>query len=175
MAIATAAAPAAAQPAAPAQPPVRQQPIDEVAADLAYGLCPLFLAGPFSLTGPELAERGFGKTITKLPHPRLGEMSTVTAKRPDGEIVFGGAAGKNCTVIVDTPQRAPVLARLHANMAFTGLGFKPVPNPGASPEGLAVETFKAPVDNQFLYLQLIQVGGPAGTGPVIAQLFGMDK
>ena len=42
---------------------VREQPIDEVAADLAYGFCPLFLAGQFSLTGPELAQRGFGKTV----------------------------------------------------------------------------------------------------------------
>ncbi|HET9640418.1 MAG TPA: hypothetical protein VFP12_14555 [Allosphingosinicella sp.] len=158
---------------------VREQPIDEVAADLAYGFCPLLLAGQFSLTGPELAERGFGKTVSKQAHPRLGEMSLVEAKRPDGEIAFGGAAGKACTVVVRAPKaRSAVLARLRSSMSFMGLDFKPAPSPGPNVPELkdaAVETFRAPVDNQFLYLQHIQVGGPAGTGPVVAQLFAMDK
>src|SRR5688572_25253996 len=101
---------------------VREQPIDEVAADLAYGFCPLFLAGQFSLTGPELEARGFGKTIARQPHPRVGEMSLVEAKLPDGQVAFGGAAGKACTVIVTAPKstRGAVLARLRSSMAFMG-------------------------------------------------------
>jgi len=158
---------------------VRDQPIDEIAADLAYGFCPLFLAGQFSLTGPELEARGFAKTISKQPHPRIGEMSVVEAKRPDGDLAFGGAAGKACTVVVNAPgSRGAVLARLRKNMAFMGLDFKPAESPGpAVPalKGVTVETFKAPVDNQFLYLQHVQVGGTAGSGPVIAQLFATEK
>jgi hypothetical protein len=155
---------------------VRDQPIDEIAADLAYGICPLFLAGQLSLTGPELAERGFGTTVTKQPHPRVGEMSIVEAKRPDGEIAFGGASGKACTVVVKAPKaRAAVLARLRTSMAYMGLDFKPAAAPGPSLAGISAETFKAPVENQFLYLQLVQVGGPSGTGPVVAQLFATDK
>lgn len=157
---------------------VREQPIDEIAADLAYGFCPLFLAGQFSLTGPELAERGFGKTVTRQPHPRVGEMSLVEAKLPDGQIAFGGAAGKACTVMVSAPKstRDAVLARLRTSMAFMGLDFKPAESPGPSVPalaGAAIETFRAPVDNQFLYLQHIHMAGPAG--PVAAQLFAMDK
>ena len=171
------AAPAAAQPPGTAAP-LREQPIDEIAADLAYGFCPLFLAGQFSLTGPELEQRGFGKKITKQPHPRVGEMSLVEAKLPDGQIQFGGAAGKACTVIVSAPKstRAAVLARLRSNMAFTGLDFKPAASPGPSVpmlKGAAIETFKAPIDNQFLYLQHIQMDEPAGL--VVAQLFATDK
>lgn len=167
--------------AATAQPGtslVREQPIDEIAADLAYGFCPLFLAGQFSLTGPELAQRGFGKTVTRQPHPRVGEMSLVGAKLPDGQIQFGGAAGKACTVIVNAPKstRAAVLARLRSNMAFMGLDFKPAASPGPSVpalKGAKIETFKAPVDNQFLYLQHVQMDDPAGV--VVAQLFATDK
>jgi hypothetical protein len=169
-AAAIAVAPAAAQ-------PVREQPIDEVAADLTYGFCPLFLAGQFSLTGPELAARGFGKTISRQPHPRIGEMSLVEAKLPDGQVAFGGAAGKACTVIVSAPKaRAAVLARLRSSMALIGLDFKPAASPGPSVPALAgstVETFRAPVEKQFLYLQHIQMAGPAG--PVAAQLFATDQ
>jgi hypothetical protein len=161
---------------------VREQPIDEVAADLAYGFCPLFLAGQFSLTGPELEERGFAKTISKQPNPRSGEISVVEAKRPNGRVAFGGAVGKVCMVVVDAPTaRTAVLARLRSSMAFTGLDFQPVPNPGPGAEGLAalsafsVETYKASVENQFLYLQHIHMDGPAGTGVVVAQLFASDK
>jgi hypothetical protein len=176
MAFATVSTPAAAQPGS--MPLLRQQPIDEIAADLAYGFCPLFLAGQFSLTGPELAERGFDKTVSKQPHPRVGEMSLVEAKLPDGQIQFGGAAGKACTVIVHATKstRGAVLARLRSNMAFMGLDFKPAASPGPSVpalKGSTIETFRAPVETQFLYLQHIQMNDPAGV--VVAQLFATDQ
>lgn len=122
-----------------------QRPIDEEAADLAYGYCPLYLAGRFSLTGPLLESYGFGKTIQKQPHPRVGEMEMVTSKRSDGELAFGGAAGKACTVVVSGPQREAALARLRTSMAFMGLDMKPAANPGPDVTGVAVETFKAPM------------------------------
>ena len=152
---------------------VREQPIDEIAADLAYGFCPLFLAGQFSLTGPELAERGFGKTVMKQPHPRVGEMSLVEAKRPDGSIAFGGAAGKACTVVVGGASREAVLGKLRSSMAYMGLDFRPTANVGPELPGVKVETFKAPIEGQMLYVQLIQANAPKPT--VVAQLFAMDK
>jgi hypothetical protein len=173
---ALAAAPAAAQPGT--VPAVREQPIDEIAADLAYGFCPLVLAGQFSLTGPELEQRGFGKRVAKQPHPRVGEMSLVEAKLPDGRIEFGGAAGKACTVVVHTTRstRAAVLARLRSNMAYMGLDFKPAASPGPSvpiPAGSTIETFRASVEKQFLYLQHVHMPDP--TGVVVAQLFATDQ
>jgi hypothetical protein len=177
-ALSTAAALAFAAAPAPAAAQMREQPIDEIAADLAYGFCPLFLAGQFSLTGPELEQRGFGKKLSKQPHPRVGEMSLVEAKLSDGQIEFGGAAGKACTVVVHTTRstRATVLGRLRSNMAFMGLDFKPAASPGPSvpmPAGTKVETFRAPVEKQYLYLQHIHMPDP--TGVVVAQLFATDQ
>jgi hypothetical protein len=150
-----------------------QRPIDETAADLAYGYCPLYLAGRFPLTGPLMESFGFGKTIEKRPHPRVGEMEMVTSKRSDGELAFGGAVGKACTVVVAGPNRAAALARLRKSMAFMGLDMKPAANPGPKVAGLAAETFKAPLEGQMLYVQFIQASTPA---PVVAaQLFVMDK
>jgi hypothetical protein len=171
--IAAAAASLLAASAAQAQP-ARQYAIDEIAADLAYGFCPLFLAGQFPLDSPQLAERGFGTTVLKQPHPRVGEMSLVNAKHADGEIAFGGASGKACTVVVNSPsKRAIVLERLRSNMAFMGLDFETAAAPGPAPvAGLKVETFKAKVEAQFLYVQLIEQGE---AGPVVAQLFVTEK
>lgn len=158
--------------AAPA-PLDEQRPIDEDAADLAYGFCPLYLAGQFSLTGPLLESRGFDKTIHKQPHPRIGEMEMVSSKRADGELGFGGAAGKACTVVVSGPKRAAALTRLRKSMAFMGLDMKPAANPGPDIAGVAVETFKAPVEGQVLYVQLVQASAPI---PIVAaQLFVMEK
>lgn len=151
----------------------RQWPIEEIASDLAYGFCPLYLAGQFSLTAPELAERGFGPNVQKQPHPRVGEMSIVSAKHADGEIAFGGAPGKACTVVVAGPKREAALARLRETMAWTGLDFQPAANPGPDLAGVKVETFKAPVEAQMLYVQLVQADAPVPT--VAAQLFAMDK
>jgi hypothetical protein len=165
--------PAAAAQAGTVLPFDAQRPIDEVAADLAYGYCPLYLAGQFTLTGPLLESRGFGKTIARQPHPRVGQMEMVTSKRPDGELGFGGAVGKACTVVVTGPKREAALARLRKNMAYMGLDMKPVANPGPAVRGLVVETFKAPVEAQMLYVQLVQGRTPQPT--VAAQLFVMDK
>jgi hypothetical protein len=151
----------------------RQWPIEEVASDLAYGFCPLYLAGQFPLTAPELAERGFGTTVLKQPHPRVGEMSLVSAKRPDGDIAFGGAPGKACTVVITGPNREAVLARLRETMSYMGLDFEPTANPGSTLAGVTVETFKAKVDAQTLYVQLVQAGG--STPSVVAQLFAMEE
>lgn len=167
VAAALTAAPAAAQPA-------RLQPIGETAADLAFGLCPLFLSGQLALNSPELAQRGFGTTVLRQAHPTMGAISLVSAKLPDGEIAFGGASGKACTVVTNSKTPAAVLATLHTNMAFMGLDFKPAPAPGPAVAGIKpqwVETFQAPVENQILYVQLVRMGGASGNGPVVAQLF----
>jgi hypothetical protein len=158
--------------AAGAQDPPRP-PIAESAADLAYGYCPLYLAEQFSLTGPELARHGFAQKVETQQDPRFGEMRLVSAKRDDGELIFGGAAGKTCTVIISGPQREAALSKLRETMGFTGLSFQPVPHTGAQIEGIKVETFKAPVERQFLYVQLIEAGG--ATPMVSAQLFGMEE
>ena len=160
---------------APAAAPAQQRtwPIEELASDLAYGFCPLFLAGQFSLTGSELAERGFGSKVEEQPHPRVGTMSIVTAKRADGEVAFGGASGKACTVVVGGPKRDSVLAKVRQTMSFMGLDFQTTANPGPTIPGVTVETFKAPVDGQMLYVQLVQTNVPAPT--IAVQLFAMEQ
>lgn len=158
-------------PSASAQP--RTYEVAEIAGDLAYGFCPLFLANAFALDDPRLAERGFSPAVAKQANPRFGELRMVSAKRPDGEIAFGGVAGRVCTVVVTGDKRAAALARLRESMSWTGLDFKPAPHTGAKLPGVTVETFKAPVDGQMLVVQLIEAGG--ATPSVSAQLFGMAQ
>jgi hypothetical protein len=158
---------------APAGAQQREWPIDEMAADLAYGFCPLYLAGQLPLTAPELAERGFGATVSRQPHPRVGEMETVSARHKDGELTFGGAPGKACTVVVSGPKRPETLAKLRSSMAYMGLDFQPAANPGPGVAGVTAESFKAAVDGQMLYVQLVQAKVPVPT--VAAQLFAMEK
>jgi hypothetical protein len=57
-------------------------------------------------------------------------------------------------------------------MQMTGLDFKPAPS-AAAPAGITIETFKAPVEGQFLNVQLIQGGGP--TPMVSAQLYATEE
>ena len=157
--------------AAPAQG--ADKPIDEIAADLAYGYCPLYLSGQFALEGnAQLAGMGFAATVEKRPHPRFGQFEQVSLKRADGEIGFGGAAGKACNVVVIGARREAALARLRSSMSYMGLDFKPVPS-AAAPAGITIETFRAPVEGQFLNVQLIQRGGP--TPMVSAQLYVTEK
>ncbi len=151
------------------------KPIEEAAADLAYGFCPLFLAGQFPLTGnPQLTALGFGDTVEKQANARFGELQVVSARRADGELSFGGAPEKTCSVVVAGDKRDAALKMLHTNMEYMGLDFKPATDAKVpTVPGVTVETFKAPVEGQFLYVQLIQAGG--ATPIVSAQLFAMDQ
>ena len=160
--------------ATPAPAEIRaQQPVEELAADLAYGLCPLFLTGGLKLDDAQLTERGFGPAVEKLSHPRFGELTLVGAKRPDGEVAFGGAPGKLCSVVVQGPKLAAVMARLRSAMVLTGLSFSASKNLTPDVPGVNVQTFRAPIDRQTLYVQLINAGGPKPA--VMAQIFVMDK
>ncbi|HEX8622858.1 MAG TPA: hypothetical protein VF718_12900 [Allosphingosinicella sp.] len=173
LSIAAAAAACALLPAPPASAQPRAYEVAEIAGDLAYGFCPLFLADMFPLDDPRLAERGFSPAVATQANARFGELRMVSAKRADGEVSFGGVAGRICTVVVTGDKRSAALARLREAMSWTGLDFKPAPHTGAKLPGVAVETFKAPVDGQMLVLQLIEAGG--ATPSVSAQLFGMAE
>ncbi|MES2989090.1 MAG: hypothetical protein V4808_14400 [Pseudomonadota bacterium] len=150
------------------------KPIAEVAADLAYGYCPLYLADQFAITGnPVLKDFGFGEKVETQQHPR-GELKVVSAKRADGEVAFGGVKGSICQVIVAGPNRAAAWEMLHKNMAYMGLDLKPDPANTGPKNGAKVETYKAPIEGQFLYVQLAEA--TVGPGPmVMAQIFVMDK
>lgn len=150
------------------------KPIAEAAADLAYGYCPLYLSGQFAITGnPVLKDLGFTETVDTRQHAR-GEIKVVGAKRADGELGFGGVKDQICQVIVMGPNRAAAWDMLHKNMAFAGFDLKPDPANTGPKNGAKVETYKAPLDGQFVYVQLVQADvGP--TPMVMAQIFVMDQ
>jgi hypothetical protein len=149
----------------------REFAIEEIAADLTYGFCPLYLVGQFPLTGnPQLAERGFGEAITRTP-TQAGVLETVELKRPDGTVDFGGYPDQSCMVVVTDADAAKVFDKLRQNMSFMGLDFQAagVQN---SPEG-QFQYFKAPFDGQMLYVQLGRIIEPQTKRPVVtARMYG---
>ncbi|WP_066800034.1 hypothetical protein [Sphingomonas soli] len=150
------------------------KPIAEVAADLAYGYCPLYLSGQFAITGnPVLKGFGFSEAVETREHPR-GEINIVAAERSDGELGFGGIKDSICQVIVMGAGRAAAWDMLHKNMALAGFDFKPDPANTGPKNGATLETYKAPVEDQFIYLQLVEAD--AGPSPmVMAQIFVMEE
>ncbi len=122
----------------------RTFPIEEIAADLAYGFCPLYLSSQFSLTeNPVLTERGFG------------EVEKVGAVKRDGTAAFGGVSGQVCIVTITGADGDTVLARLRSNMAFLGIPMQP----DAAHSGEKIEAFKGAIqERQVLHIQLAHTG-----------------
>jgi hypothetical protein len=149
-------------------------PIEEAAADLAYGMCPLFLAGQLPLTGNSMLDRyGLKGPVQKQAKPGFGTMEMVTARLPDGQLDFGGIPGKVCSVVVQGDSRDKALARLHRNMAMTPIPYAADPATSGERGGAKVEAFKANYEGQVHHLQLIRTSSPAVA--VVAQLFVTDK
>lgn len=145
----------------------------EIAADLAYGLCPLFVSGLLDLkTDHMLAERGFSDEVTVRPSESHGEIAEVAAIRPDGSIHFGGAAGRLCNVTVNGGDSDAVLARLHANMPLMGIDLQPDPANSRTSDTTTLEAFAGPVGDQILHLQLARV--ETSSPSIIAQLYVTD-
>jgi len=154
------------------QPWERSYTIDEIAADLAYGLCPLYLAGQLPLTGNAmLTERGLSDKVSRQASPRFGEMEQVEGIRPDGKVAFGGVPGKVCSVTVTDAQLDLISARLHRDMNLMGIPFKPEPLRVQNGGKTKVEVFKGPLDGKMLYVQLIRMQAPKPA--IVVQLFGM--
>ncbi|MCW3836532.1 hypothetical protein ACFQ1E_10085 [Sphingomonas canadensis] len=153
------------------------RPVDETAADLAYGLCPLFLAGQLTLDDPQVSDRGFSDQIETIPDEGLGDFQAVKANLADGDVLFGGANGNRCVVTVrnTTADRlAAVWATLHKNMAYSGLPYKLDPKSSGEEGSDKVETWRADLGTgQFLYLALVSSGGRIPL--VSAQLFLRDE
>lgn len=141
--------------------------IQEIAADLAYGFCPLYLSSQFPLTdNPMLAERGFGKEVTRSPDVRFGEVEQVKAVKPDGTAAFGGVSGQVCNVTITGADGDAVLARLKSNMPFLGIPMQP----DATHSGEQVEAFKGAIqEGQVLHIQLARTGDAGKT--IVAQLY----
>lgn len=151
----------------------RVYPVEEVAADVSYGFCPLYLTEQFPLTGnPLLAERGFGETVQTSHNDRFGEIEQVVAVLPDGAVAFGGASGQVCTTTVTGDNLEIVWAQLHKSMSYMGFDFQPDPENTGDRGTSKLETFKAPVEGQQLYLQLARTTEPTA---VVAQLFVMAE
>jgi len=144
---------------------------DEVAADMSYGFCPLFLAGQFPLTdNPRLAERGFGNTITKKRDTRFGEFAQVIRKVADGGVAFGGVAGKVCSVTITGANLDKIYLRLRKDKALTGIEFEADAKQSGQKGAALVEAYKGQVEGQMLNLQLIRMKKPAPA--IVVQLFG---
>jgi hypothetical protein len=146
----------------------------EIAADLAYGLCPLLLAGQLDLANDHLLkERGFSSEVSVKPNANFGEISEVVAIRPDGVIYFAGATGRLCNVTANGDSRDEVLARLRSDMSFMGIDLQPDAANSGTFGGTTIEAFAGPIESQVLHLQLGVADVPQPS--VIAQLSVTDE
>lgn len=144
------------------------KPIDEVATTLAYGFCPLFVDAGFSLeSNAALSSMGFEGKPEAGKDERFGDIETLTAKRTDGGLTFGGKLGKFCSVVVTGPQRIAALAKLRAMMPRMGLDLK---SQGTRDLGeMKLETFKGPFGDKFLTVLLLDANA-AQSPATVAQL-----
>jgi hypothetical protein len=152
--------------------------VEGIASDLAFGYCPLYLAGQFPLTGNEkLTALGFTNAPQTIPGASVGDSVNVSQQRGDVTLSFGGIPNKLCQVQVIGADPKIVLAKLHEGLGYLPYTFKPVPeSSGTQPNGATVETVKAEAQpGVMLNVQLVQATLQDGSKLVGAQLFVTDK
>ncbi|MBO9715213.1 hypothetical protein [Sphingomonas sp.] len=156
------------------------QGIADLAATLAYQLCPDYLAGRVRIEGnPQLTSLGFAAQIIRSANPQMGTMEIRSAVRDDGEVSFGGAPGKLCQVNVYGAKASAALDRFRAGLVSLPYKFEPDPaNSGQRANGATVDTRMTRIQDRgntlVLRVQFVQ-GDLHGTPIAGFQIFGMNQ
>ena len=134
-------------------------------------ICPLYLSGQFAITGnPVLKDFALRRDdFDAAESARRDQVGRRQARRRRTR--FWRSTRKSLPGDGDRSQPSSRRGTcFHKNMTFLGLDFKPDPANTGPRNGAKLETFKAPVDGQFLYVQLVDVT-LAGTPIVTASNF----
>ena len=138
-----------------------QQPIAELAADLAYGMCPQLLQGEAALEGnADLQARGFPATARRREH-RLGEVAILGQTRADGDVTISSVDRALCQVNVIGTSADKAEALFRSGIGDLGLTFEPdvAKNVTHPTEDVRGETFVARLSST----QVIMVQFTSGT------------
>ena len=141
-----ASAPAAAQEQPAPSPAAVALPV--LAADLAYGFCPMLMNGDASLNAnADLIALGFPATAQAVTNARLPDFALLGQTTASGEVTVGGIPQSMCEVSVIGEQAEAALVTLRSGLSDLGLALEPdAANSGPVPQGNGiVEALKMPL------------------------------
>jgi hypothetical protein len=147
-------------------------PVEDIASDLAFRYCPLFLANKFPLNdNTQLDGLGFEGEIKTQPNARFGEIQYRAQNRNGLQFSFGGTVGKICQVLVVGNGSASVDAAMRKRVSKH---FAPDPSETrVNTDGSRVETLMARVsENAVLKIQFVTRPSPPTAG---FQMFMTDQ
>ncbi|NIJ22380.1 hypothetical protein FHS95_004095 [Sphingomonas naasensis] len=123
--------------------------VEGIVGDLAYGYCPMYLAGEFPLVGnDQLKKLGFTGAPNSTSSPGVGSLTFVSQKRDGITITFGGVPDQLCQINIVGPGAPSVLEKVRAKLSLLPYDFKPDPaNSGTQANGSA-EQLVAKVDDK---------------------------
>lgn len=162
--------------AAPAAAQSIPDTTDGIAQDLAYGYCPLYLAGQFPLTGnDQLKALGFTGTEQTGPNPRFGEVHFVEQKRDDLTVTFGGVPDKVCQVNLIGGGAKEIVGKVRANLSMLPFDFKPDAANSGDRNGAQVETLTADVQPGVIMGIQFVTADLKGNQMGSVQIYAMEK
>ena len=140
--------------------------VDGIVADLAYGYCPLYIAGEFPLVGnDQLQKLGFTGAPDSIPNQRFGSLTFVSQKRDGVEMSFGGVPDQVCQINVIGAGAPTVLDKVRAKLSLLPYDFEPdAANSGTQANGSA-ETMMAKVDDKTV-MRVAFVRGTVQGSPI---------
>jgi hypothetical protein len=151
--------------------------VTEAARDGVFGFCPLFLAGQFALKdNAQLTMRGYSATPVAGVSSKWGATETVSASFTDGDVQFGGAPGKVCSVTITGTARAAAAKAVRGDLSpFAQFDMKADPANSSTRPGVAIEAFAGRIDaTTVLHLFITTMDAPNPPATAIA-LYASDK
>ena len=130
-----ASAPAAAQEQPAPSPAAVSLPV--LAADLAYGFCPMLMNGEAALTAnADLIALGFPATAEPGGNARLPDFALLGQTTPSGDVTVGGISQSIGQISVIGEQAEAALVTLRSGLTDLGLALEPdAANSGPVPQG----------------------------------------
>ena len=137
-----------------------------LAADLAYGFCPMMMNGEAALTAnADLIALGFPATAEPGGNARLPYFALLGQTTPSGDVTVGGISQSICQVSVIGEQAEAALVTLRSGLTDLGLALEPdAANSGPVPQGDGiVESLKMPLpEGGVVRVQFLQASLGSG-------------
>ncbi len=145
------------------------QPIEALAADLAYGFCPQFMSGEAVLdANADLIARGFPAEAQRGVDASLPEFVQLVQARGDGEISVSGVPQSLCRVFVIGDSASAALEAFRAGVDALDLALVPDPeNSGARNGGILDSLMVVTADGNMIGVQFF-VGALSDGSPLAA-------
>jgi len=156
--------------------PAPAMSFSESVSEAVFETCSSLIAGELSLKDPAAVKKLGFKPAGEIENPRFGKILIVSRSSADGVLAIGAGEQAFCQVQFEGKTGAAALEAIRTEVLLPENGYKLDPKNNRASDGIAIETYKKPLQpGAVTYVQLMSAKQPGPYPHLIVQLMVMEE